>query len=662
MGESVPGLGDGAEVWAASWRDGLRLPPSLTVSEWADQFRVLSKVASAEAGRWRTSRTPYLREIMDCLSPSSPVRKVVLRKGAQVGATELGNNWVAYQVATAGGAMLIVQPTVEMAKRWSRQRLAPMLRDTPALAGRVKDARSRDSGNTMLAKEYEGGILVITGANSAVGLRSMPAALVFADEVDAYPETVDDEGHPVELAERRAATFPFRKVFEPSTPRVKHASRIDADFEASDQAFYYVPCPHCGTKQRLEADRLVYDPDAPDLCDSMACIECGALMPEGRKPQMLEAGEWHRLDRDSGAWVRREPDPRKAAGFHLDALYSPLGWTSWAEIAVEREAAKSDENRARTYQNLMLGLPYEERSDAPDWQRLYEQRETYPIGVVPAGAYVLTLGVDVQRRRIELTWWGWGPGFEGWWVDHEVIDGDTSRDEVWQSLTEAARRRLAHAEGAAELPADLVCIDMQYETDQVKRWVESMRSRRVIAVQGSDAWGSPTVIGWGETGKDGRRKGVARRGFRFLRVAVSSAKLELYRRLRREPQEEPPPWGGPWVHLPQVSQEVVEQLTAETVRRRKTPSKRAGASLEWVKTRERNEQLDLAVYAMAGAYRLKVDQFTATSWERLRARWHVEQPPALATPEPRTETEPRPTRAAVRARQRRPRRNWVKDF
>ncbi|MCE3232480.1 MAG: phage terminase large subunit family protein [Rickettsiaceae bacterium] len=187
-------------IYNESFNAGLRPDPFLLVSEWADEYRMLSQTASAEPGRFRTSRTPYLKEIMDCLSPSSSVEEVIFMKGAQVGGTECGNNWIGYVIDQAPGPMLVVQPTVEMAKRWSKGRLAPLIEDTAALRDKVKDPRSRDSGNTVQSKEFAGGIVVITGANSAVGLRSMPVRYLFLDEIDAYPLDVNGEGDPISLA------------------------------------------------------------------------------------------------------------------------------------------------------------------------------------------------------------------------------------------------------------------------------------------------------------------------------------------------------------------------------------------------------------------------------------------------------------------------------
>src|SRR6478735_9962899 len=236
---------EAAQVYGTAFAQGLRPESRLTVSEWADNYRLLSQRASAEAGRWRTTRTPYLREIMDALSSSSPYERVVFMKGAQIGGTECGNNFVGYVIHHAPGPIMSIQPTVEMAKRNSKQRIDPLIEESPVLRNLVQSPRSRDSGNTILSKEFPGGILVMTGANSAVGLRSMPARYLFLDEVDAYPPSADDEGDPVALAEARTRTFSWRsKVLLGSTPTINGLSRIEREFETSDQRRYYVPCPH----------------------------------------------------------------------------------------------------------------------------------------------------------------------------------------------------------------------------------------------------------------------------------------------------------------------------------------------------------------------------------------------------------------------------------
>ena len=176
----------------AAFFAGIKPDPKQTIAEWADENMILPSW-SAEPGRWRTSRTPYLAEIMECLSPSSPIRRVVFMKCAQIGGTECGKNWIGYTVHRAPASMLIVEPTVDVAKKLSKQKIQPMFDAVGVLKNKVKEARSRDSGNTILAKEYTGGMMVLTGANSGVGLRFMSAQNLFLDEVDAYPYSVDEE-------------------------------------------------------------------------------------------------------------------------------------------------------------------------------------------------------------------------------------------------------------------------------------------------------------------------------------------------------------------------------------------------------------------------------------------------------------------------------------
>jgi phage terminase large subunit GpA-like protein len=243
-------------VYNETARAGARPDPLLTVSEWADRYRMLAQRSSAEPGPWRTTRTPYLREIMDCLSPSSAVERIVFMKGAQIGATECGNNWISYVIHQAPGPIMSVQPTVEMAKRNSKQRIEPLIDESTALRALVREARSRDSGNTILSKEFPGGVLVMTGANSAVGLRSMAARYLFLDEVDGYPGDVEGEGDPVNLAMARTRTFARRKIFLCSTPKITGMSRIEAAFEESDKRQYFVPCPVCREFQVLKFAQL----------------------------------------------------------------------------------------------------------------------------------------------------------------------------------------------------------------------------------------------------------------------------------------------------------------------------------------------------------------------------------------------------------------------
>src|SRR5438552_3652269 len=347
-----------AELCASAFGQGLAPEPLLTVSAWADQHRFLSSTASAEPGRWRTARTPYLREIMDCLTPSHPAERVVVMSGAQIGKTECGNNWIGYVIHRAPGPMLMVQPTVEIAKRVSKQRLAPMIAAAPALRERVAESRTRDSGNTVQVKECQGGVLIITGANSGARLRSTPIRFLFMDEVDEYPGDVDGQGDPVALAEKRTATFSRRKILLTSTPTIKGLSRIEREFLESDQRRYYLPCPKCGHLdylmwRELGHHRIEWQEGRPETAH-MVCGGCGERVEERHKTDMLLRGEWRPTAQSDS----------HTAGFHLSALYSPLGWKSWAQCAAEFLRVKEDPFRLKTWVNTVLGETWGERGDS----------------------------------------------------------------------------------------------------------------------------------------------------------------------------------------------------------------------------------------------------------------------------------------------------------
>ncbi len=599
---------DSARAFLRCLADGLRPDPTLTVSDWADRHRMLSTRAAAEAGRYRTSRTPYMREIMDDLSPASPVERVVLMKAAQTGATEAGNNFIGYVIHQAPGPILAVQPTVELAKRNSQQRIDPLIEESAELRRLVVPARSRDSGNTVLAKRFPGGQLVLTGANSATGLRSMPARYVFLDEVDAYPGDVDGEGDPLALAEARTATFGHRKkLFIVSTPTIRGLSRIEREYEASDQRRYFVPCPACGDKQPLIFERLRWEKGQPETAHYV-CSSCETKITEASKTQMLANGEWRPTA------VGTNP---KTRGYHLSALYSPVGWTSWAAIARAWEEAQGHDAALKTAKNVLLGETWMESGEAPDWQRLYERREDWPAGTVPQGGLVLTAGADVQKDRIEVDVWAWGRGLESWLVDHVVIPGGPEDGRTWAALDELLGRSWPQASGT-HLRIDRLAIDTGYESAAVYTWARRAGFAQVAPVKGVDGFNRASPVS-GPTYVDATEAGKRiRRGARLWTVAVSTFKTETYRFLRlARPTDEDLAAGTPvpagTIHLPSwVESEWIKQLVAEQLVTIKT--KRGFQRLEWQKLRERNEALDARVYARAAAWICGLDRWSEARW------------------------------------------------
>jgi len=628
---------DGAEEIRRAWLAGLAPDPALTVSQWSDRHRILSSRAASEAGPYRTARTPYMREIMDALSPSDPARRVVFMKSAQVGATEAGNNWIGFCVHRAPGPFLAVQPTVDLAKRLSQQRIDPLIEESPDLRELVMPSRSRDSGNTILAKRFPGGQLILTGANSAVGLRSMPARWVFMDEVDAYPGDVDGEGDPIALAEARTNSFGHRsKIFLASTPTITGASRIEREYELSDQRRYHVPCPHCGGLQWLQFERLRWENGKPETAHYL-CEHCEEPIEERHKTQVMAE--------ESGAcWMPTADDETRAraeeagtVGYHINGLYSPLGWLSWAEIARSWEQAVGNEAALKTLKNTVLGETWQEKGEAPDWQRLYDRREDWQLGHVPKGGLVLTAGADVQRDRLEIDVWAWGRNLESWLVEHIVFDGDTgdTSSEVWANLTELLGTTWPHADGQRMALAKLA-IDTGdgRTTSVVYDWVRSAGHGQVLAIKGVGGFDRSTPVD-GPTFPDKTESGrKVKSGIHLWKIAGAVFKSELYRLLRLNPPVgednlfEKVEWPAGYVHIAKgTPAEWVKQLTAEQLVVIKT--RQGFQKLEWQKLRERNEALDCRVYARGAAWLMGIDRWDDRRWDEMEAQLAPEQAETL---------------------------------
>lgn len=616
---------EGASAIRDAWLQGIAPDATLTVSQWSDRHRILSSRGASEAGPYRTGRTPYMRAIMDVLGPGDPARRVVFMKAAQVGATEAGNNWIGFVMHQAPGPFLAVQPTTDLAKRLSQQRLDPLIEESPVLRSLVRASRSRDSGNTTYGKKFPGGVLLLTGANSAVGLRSMPARWVFLDEVDAYPGDVDEEGDPITLAEARTTSFGHRsKLFLASTPTIKGLSRIEKEFELSDQNRYHVPCPHCGGLQWLQFERLKWDKGNPESV-VYVCEHCDEPIHERHKTTMMseEAGAcWLQTAPED---VRLKAEAGGIVGFHISALYSPLGWLSWADIARKWEAASGNESELKTLKNTLLGETWQEKGEAPDWQRLYERRSQRKMGSVPAGALVLTAGADVQRDRIEIDVWAWGRNLESWLVDHVVIEGDTAGAEIWKELSAFLSTTWEHDAGTRMALARLA-IDSGdgATTNAVYSWVRSAGKGQVIAIKGREGFDRSTPVdgpSYVEVTEGGRK---LKRGVQLWNIATAVFKSETYRFLRLiaptdEEIQEGVEFPSGFMHLPAgTTAEWVKQLTAEQLMTVKT--RRGFQKLEWQQMRDRNEALDCRVYARAAAWLMGIDRWDERKWGGLAAQ------------------------------------------
>ena len=606
------------------WREFLSPPPLLTVTQWAERHRILSGKDSAEPGPYRAARTPYAREPMDCLSQTSSAEEVVLQWGAQTSKTTIGSNWLGYLADINPGPVMIVQPTIDMAKRYSRQRLSPMIDESPVLRRKVQENRSRDDANTTLLKEFPGGFVAVAGANSAAGLRSMPVRDLFLDEIDGYPLDVDGEGDPIALAEARQSTFSRRKRLKTSTPTTKGFSRIESAYLASDRCRYHVPCPHCGEHQALEWggskphgikwDRHADTGAAIPESVRYVCAHCGAEIREHHKPTMLAAGRW----------VAEQPGAAggRVRGFHLSSLYSPLGWLSWAELVTEWERATAaartgDITLLRAFINTRLAETFEEDGDRADEHALRKRAEDIPLRVVTWGHYVMTLGVDVQGDRLEAYLWAWGRGMERQLVDRAVFYGDPAQAEneagsPWARLTEYRRTPVLHASGKP-VPLLAVMIDSGgHHTHAVYAYARAHQHAHVYAVKGMSQAGK-NILGK-PTDQDVNWRGQKlKHGVKLWPIGTDSAKMEIYGKLRNT---EP---GPGYVHLSRhLPPEVFEQLTSERLVTRYVKGR---PKLEWVKPAgRRNEALDCAVYSLAAAHFAGIPNWREGDWAKWQAR------------------------------------------
>lgn len=541
-------------------------PPKLTVSEWADEYRKLSSEASAEPGQWRTERAPYQREIMDALNDDE-TETVVVMSSAQVGKTEVELNAIGYFMHQDPSPIMVVQPTLEMAQAFSKDRLAPMCRDSPELKKRMAGTKARDSGNTMLHKTFPGGHITMAGANSPASLASRPIRIVLLDEVDRYPVSAGTEGDPVMLVTKRSTTFHNRKRIMVSTPTVKGASRIETAYENSSMEQWCLPCPSCEEHQPLAWAQIKFDGA------QMACKECGCLHGE----QEWKAG--------SGKWIARNQN-RKVRGFHLNELASP--WKRWETIIEEfKEAKRGGPEMLKAWTNTSMGETWEEQGQQLDDYALMERRENYGSDI-PDPVRVLTAAVDTQDDRFEIEVIGWGPGKESWGIEYHVIYGDLKQQKVWDELDEYLQRTWARPDGV-RMGIAITCMDSGgHFTQDVYRFCGPREGRRIFAIKGQGRANSEHIpLINGRPTRTDREKAL------LFNLGVDEGKGKVMSSLMvHEP-------GPSFCHFPigrRYDEAYFKGLTAEKLVTRI----RLGVSYQvWVKVRSRNEPLDLRVYNQA---------------------------------------------------------------
>ncbi len=603
---------DAHRLVAGIWAEHIRPPRHWDIVDWAERHVRLDSELSAKRGPWRVRHSPYVREILEALSPDSGVQEVVIKKGSQLGMTLAAHLWLLFLIANHPSGIFALMPTLEDARDASKQKWTPLVNGCPEVKSRIAPERARNGSNTILLKSFPGGFLMMSGTNSPAKFRSRSGRYVMFDEVSAAPAEIRT-GSPVELAKRFTRTFPNRKHLYISTPGVAGACEISDLYLRGDQSRFLVPCPLCAAQQVLifqdkKTGRrgLQWKGTPPDLEAWYECEKCHGRIDEGAKGWMLENGVWR-------PQVPHLSELRRS--FHLSSLYSPPGTFTWADIAAQWLGTDHGKNPAklRLFINETLGEEWEEQGEAPEWENLFSRKEPYEIGTCPLGVGVITAGVDVQRDRIEIEFVGWGRRLESWSLDYVRIDGDTADARTWQQLDEQLARKFRRADGGAPLPVRLAAVDSGYDANRIYNYVRGKAPGTVVAVKGRGSL--PTIVSGHPTYVDVRtRSGVLRRGAQLWTVGVHVVSQELYGFLRVRPIQKPgesPPLG--LCHWPAAyPQDYFEQLTSH----RRVPHRRNGFIYwEWEST-GRDEVHDCRSYARAAAAIIRVDNWTERDWVR----------------------------------------------
>lgn len=583
----------------------LRPPPRLSLSEWATQYYVLSTENASEPGRFKPYA--YQRDLLDAMSDPS-VWAVSVQKSARVGYTLCLGALVGYHIHQDPANVLIVQPTLDGARGFSKDTLTPLFRDCAVLTPLIyesSDETDATGGQTLLQKNFKGGVLSLAGATSPNGFRRVSRRVVLFDEVDSYPASAGEDGDPVALGTKRSATYWNRKRICGSTPLVSGFSRIEQLFREGDRRYFHVPCPHCGHRAKLVfsgADgHAMKWPDGKPEEAFFACQLNGCVIEQSEKDAMMNSGEWVATNPDAA----RDASGRAHASFHIWAAMGSGPACAWGQIAKEFLDAKERPDQLRTFVNTVLGETWQSAGDAPDWDLIYRRREQYPIGVVPEGAKFLTAGMDVQKDRVVWEVVGWGLNRENWSVDSGVLPMDTSNEAEWIKVDTVLDRAYDSASGSV-FSIRLLAIDAGYNTQMVYNYART-RVGRVIAVKGVST--ARTLIGM-PTPVDVtvRGKRIAR-GCKVWPVGVDIAKSEFYGWLRLLTPEDGAPFPGGFCHFPEYDPEFFKQITSEQLV--STTDRRGYTKREWQQISNReNHALDARIYARAAAAQLGVDRVT----------------------------------------------------
>jgi len=556
-------------------------PPKIqTVSEWADENRILSRENSAENGAWRTARAPYQREIMDAFTQPG-IWKIAIMACSQTGKTEILNNMMGRAIDIDPGPILYIQPTDLFAEDFSKRRIAPMIRDCEPLARKVYEAKSRDAGNTITLKTFAGGSLKIIGANSPTELAGRPVRYEFMDEIDRFPASAGAEGDPIKLAEARTVTFRLnRRVVMASTPTIKGKSNIEREYRRGTMEEYHTMCPQCGEFSFIRFDDVKFDKEERKTEDE---TQYAVTNPRWRCPKCRKESGEAQVRRSAGKWVKQNPGAEADGirSFRLNPFMSP--WRDWKEIAAEFLNAGKDPELLKVFHNTVLGETWEmfERNGEPE--KLYARREHYDAEV-PTGVTLLTMGVDTQGNRLEYEVVGWSRAEESWGIARGVIPGRPESPGVWAELDELLMREWRMKDGRGMRVLATFMDSGGLSTDAVTKECARRANRRVWAIKGEGGEGKPYVWRMKNTGA----------AVRFM-IGVDSGKEAI---LHATAVEEPGPM---YMHFPTDHRagydiEHFRQLLSERMAIRRRGGQ---AAIYFEMVYARNESFDIRNYARA---------------------------------------------------------------
>ena len=564
-------------------------PEDMSVSQWADGYRYLSSEASAEAGRWRTTRTPYLREVMDAFTDPN-VRHIVMVAASQVGKTEAELNIIGYVIDQDPGSILFVHPTVGDAKEFSRLRIDPMFRDTPTLRKKIVQTAKRTSANTITQKTYPGGLLTLCGSTEAHSLASKPIRYVIGDERDRWAVSAGDEGDPWRLAMARQTTFYNAKAIEVSTPTIKGHSAIAKSYVTGTMERWKTKCPHCGEFHEITWNDIRFEYEESVVEDAKTyrvfnvgycCPGCGCVSDEGT------------MKRQEAHWEAENPEAlrdNRCRSFWLNAFVS--AWASWAKIITDYLTARGDTNAMKTVYNTEFGELFEDRGGLMDEDDMLSRREEY-AAEVPEGVLYLTCGVDTQDDRLEYEVVGWGHFYESWGIQKGIIMGSPGLESTWEKLDEV----LDHVymlENGVGLRLSMTFVDEGgHFTQEVRAQCRARQSKNVFCIKGFAGEGTPYTAPPKQMKIVIRQKTLG--SCWQYQLGVDSGKQKIMDRLKIERK------GSGYMHFPKrddYNKAFFWGLLSERLVYN-TKAKRNPWQWEKISGHERNEALDCRNYAQA---------------------------------------------------------------